>query len=108
MLLNRVLSVRAGEAGSHRGKGWEAFTECALRALVNRGGPLVAVLWGNDARRLAPMLGNGARMQSPHPSPLYASRGFFGTRPFSRVNAALQAQGASPIDWRLPVADNAP
>ncbi len=102
MLLNRVLTVRAGEAGSHRRRGWEAVTECAIHSLVTRGGPLVAVLWGNDARALAPMLGDVPRIESAHPSPLSASRGFFGSRPFSRVNAALAAQGAEPLDWQLP------
>ena len=101
MLLNRVLTVRAGAPASHRGKGWEAVSECAIRALVARGGPLVAVLWGNDARQLASMLGDVPRIESPHPSPLSASRGFFGSRPFSRANAALEAQGASPVDWRV-------
>ena len=101
MLLNRVLTVRAGAPASHRGKGWEAVTECAIRALVARGGPLVAVLWGNDARQLASMLGDVPRIESPHPSPLSASRGFFVSRPFSRANAALEAQGASPVDWRV-------
>ena len=101
MLLNRVLTVRAGAPASHRGKGWEAVTECAIRALVARGGPLVAVLWGNDARQLGSMLGDVPRIESPHPSPLSASRGFFGSRPFSRANAALEAQGASPVDWRV-------
>lgn len=101
MLLNRVLTVRAGTPASHRGKGWETVTECAIRALVARGGPLVAILWGNDARQLGPMLGDVPRIESPHPSPLSASRGFFGSRPFSRANAALEAQGAQPIDWRL-------
>lgn len=102
MLLNRVLTVRAGASGSHRGIGWEEFTECAIRALLARGGPLVAVLWGNDARSLGPMLGLVPRIESPHPSPLSASRGFFGSRPFSRANAALEAQGATAVDWRLP------
>jgi len=101
LLLNRVLTVRAGDAGSHRGRGWEEVTECAIRALVARGGPLVALLWGNDARKLAPMLKGVPIVESAHPSPLSASRGFFGSRPFSRANEALQAQGASPIDWRL-------
>ena len=101
MLLNRVLTVRAGAPASHRGKGWEAVTECAIRALVARGSPLVSVLWGNDARQLAPMLGDVPRIESPHPSPLSASRGFFGSRPFSRANAALEVQGADPVDWRL-------
>lgn len=101
MLLNRVLTVRAGTPASHRGKGWEAFTEHAIRTLVDRGGPLVAILWGNDARSLGPMLGSVPRIESPHPSPLSASRGFFGSRPFSRANEALAAQGADPVDWRL-------
>lgn len=104
MLLNRVLTVRAGAPASHRRKGWETVTECAIRALVARGGPLVAVLWGNDARGLAPMLGEVPRIESAHPSPLSASRGFFGSRPFSRANAALEAQGAQPVDWALPQA----
>lgn len=101
MLLNRVLTVRAGDAGSHRRKGWEAVTEQAIRSLVQRGGPLVAILWGNDARSLAPMLGDIPRIESVHPSPLSASRGFFGSKPFSRANAALEEQGAAPVDWRL-------
>ncbi|EYT52002.1 uracil-DNA glycosylase [Leucobacter sp. UCD-THU] len=101
MLLNRVLTVRTGAPASHRGKGWETFTEHAIRALAARGGPLVAILWGNDARSLAPMLGAVPRIESPHPSPLSASRGFFGSRPFSRANDALVGQGADPVDWRL-------
>lgn len=101
MLLNRVLTVRAGDAGSHRRRGWEAVTEHAIRTLVDRGGPLVAILWGNDARALAPLLGDTPRIESAHPSPLSASRGFFGSRPFSRANEALVAQGAEPIDWRV-------
>ncbi len=99
MLLNRCLTVRPGVPGSHRGHGWEAFTEHAIRSLVARGGPLVAILWGRDAQGLAPMLGDVARIESPHPSPLSASRGFFGSRPFSQANAALATQGASPIAW---------
>ncbi len=102
MLLNRVLTVRAGAAGSHRGKGWEAVTDCAIRALVARHVPLVAVLWGNDARRIGPLLGDTARIESAHPSPLSAARGFFGSRPFSRVNELLVRQGADPIAWGLP------
>lgn len=99
MLLNRVLTVRAGAAASHRGKGWEDITAFAIRALNHRGGPLVAILWGNDARSLAPLLTNAVVIESPHPSPLSASRGFFGSRPFSRANAALVDMGAAPIDW---------
>ncbi|KUH92633.1 uracil-DNA glycosylase [Mycobacterium sp. IS-1556] len=104
MLLNRVLTVRPGSPASHRGKGWEAVTECAIRALVARNQPLVAVLWGRDASTLKPML-DGAdcvAIESPHPSPLSATRGFFGSRPFSRANELLEKLGAEPIDWRLP------
>lgn len=102
MLLNRVLTVRAGASGSHRGKGWETVTEQAIRALVARGGPLVAILWGRDAGTLVPMLGGVPSIRSAHPSPLSASSGFFGSRPFSRANAMLVAQGAEPVDWSLP------
>jgi uracil-DNA glycosylase len=101
LLLNRVLTVRAGTPASHRGRGWEAVTEQAIRALVAREQPLVAVLWGRDAQGLRPMLGETPAIESPHPSPLSASRGFFGSRPFSRVNTLLAEQGAEPIDWRL-------
>ncbi|MDE0573713.1 uracil-DNA glycosylase [Demequina sp. B12] len=101
LLLNRVLTVRAGkgQAGSHRGIGWEQVTEATIAALGKRSGPLVAVLWGNDAQSLAPLLGDIPVVASAHPSPLSAHRGFFGSQPFSRVNAALQAQGAPPIRW---------
>lgn len=102
LLLNRVLTVRAGAAGSHRGRGWEAVTGAAITALAARGGPLVAILWGRDAQSLAPELPGVPVIASPHPSPLSARTGFFGSRPFSRANAALVAQGADPIDWRLP------
>lgn len=104
MLCNRVLTVAAGEAGSHRGRGWEAVTDRAIAALVERGGPLVAILWGRDAAALAPRLGDVAIVTSAHPSPLSARRGFFGSRPFSRTNELLVAQGADPIDWTLPAA----
>ncbi|MBX7450235.1 uracil-DNA glycosylase [Mycolicibacterium sp. 3033] len=102
MLLNRVLTVRPGTPASHRGKGWEAVTECAIRALVTRDRPLVAVLWGRDAATLRPMLGDTAVIESAHPSPLSASRGFFGSRPFSRVNELLADMDAEPVEWRLP------
>ncbi|MDZ4267974.1 MAG: uracil-DNA glycosylase [Mycobacterium sp.] len=102
MLLNRVLTVRPGTPASHRGKGWEAITECAIRALVARQQPLVAVLWGRDAATLKPMLGDTKTIESAHPSPLSASRGFFGSRPFSRANELLETMGAEPVDWRLP------
>ncbi len=101
VLLNRVLTVRPGAPASHRGKGWEEITETAIRGLVARGGPLVAILWGRDAQSLRPMLGEVPIVASPHPSPLSASRGFFGSRPFSRANDLLAAQGAQPIDWRV-------
>ncbi|MCW2686175.1 MAG: Uracil-DNA glycosylase [Mycobacterium sp.] len=104
MLLNRVLTVRPGTPASHRGKGWEAVTECAIRALVARSQPMVAVLWGRDASTLKPMLTGSECLviESAHPSPLSASRGFFGSRPFSRANELLAGMGAEPIDWRLP------
>ena len=101
LLLNRVLTVRPGAAASHRGKGWEAVTGRAIAALVERGGPLVAILWGRDAQTLGPALGDVPRIESAHPSPLSASGGFFGSRPFSRANALLREQGADPIDWSL-------
>lgn len=101
LLLNRVLTVRPGESASHRGKGWEAVTEQAIRALVARDQPLVAILWGRDAQKLRPMLGEAPAIESAHPSPLSASRGFFGSRPFSRANELLVEQGASPVEWRL-------
>lgn len=101
MLLNRVLTVRPGEAASHRGRGWEPVTECAIRALVRRGGPLAAILWGRDAQSLKPMLEGVPWVESAHPSPLSARRGFFGSRPFSRVNRLLEEQGGQPVDWSL-------
>ena len=104
LLLNRVLTVRPGTPASHRGKGWEAVTECAIRALVARDQPMVAILWGRDASTLKPMLADSrcVAIESPHPSPLSASRGFFGSRPFSRANELLAGMGADPVDWRLP------
>lgn len=102
MLLNRVLTVGVGKPASHRGKGWEAVTEQAIRALVARDAPLVAILWGRDARSLKPLLGATPTIESAHPSPLSASNGFFGSRPFSRANALLVERGAEPVDWRLP------
>ncbi|GAA2644182.1 uracil-DNA glycosylase [Streptomyces lunalinharesii] len=102
LLLNRALTTAPRKPAAHRGKGWEQVTEQAIRALVARGGPLVAVLWGSDARRLRPLLGNLPAVESVHPSPMSADRGFFGSRPFSRVNDLLVGQGAQPVDWRLP------
>lgn len=105
MLLNRVLTVRPGAPASHRGKGWERVTDHAIRVLVGRGTSLVAILWGRDAQSLKPMLGATPVVESVHPSPLSASRGFFGSKPFSRANALLERQGAEPVDWRLAVAE---
>lgn len=103
LLLNRALTVRAGEAGSHRGIGWESVTEQALRSLNHRKAkPLVAVLWGNDAIASKDYLSNAVVIESAHPSPLSASRGFFGSRPFSRVNTALIELDQDPINWALP------
>ncbi len=105
LMLNRVLTVQAGEPASHRGIGWEAVTETAVRALAESGRPLVSILWGAQARQLQPILNAGSHTEvivSPHPSPLSASRGFFGSRPFSRTNEALHRLGAEPIDWKLP------
>jgi len=103
-LLNRVLTVAPGNAGSHRNRGWEPITEHAIRALAAREQPLVGVLWGRDAASVAPILAehNVPYLTSAHPSPLSAHRGFFGSRPFSKVNALLAEQGASPVDWQLP------
>ncbi|MBN9609140.1 MAG: uracil-DNA glycosylase [Actinobacteria bacterium 69-20] len=101
VLLNRVLTVAPGAPASHRGRGWEAVTDAAIRALVARGGPMVAILWGRDAQSLTPALGTVPVIASAHPSPLSADRGFFGSRPFSRANALLAEQGGEPIDWRL-------
>ena len=101
MLLNRSLTVRPGTPASHRGRGWEEVTQCAIEALARRGGPCVAILWGRDAQGLKAMLGTIPYVESVHPSPLSASRGFFGSRPFSRVNALLTEQDAEPVDWRL-------
>lgn len=102
LLLNRVLTVTPGRPASHRGRGWERVTERAIEALATRGGPLAAVLWGRDAQTAKPVLGGVPWVESAHPSPLSASRGFFGSRPFSRVDDLLVRQGGTPVDWRLP------
>ena len=103
LLLNRVLTVGAGEPGSHRGIGWESFTEAAIRGLVERiEEPLVAILWGKDAQSLTEMLGDVPIIESAHPSPLSADRGFFGSRPFSQANEFLDDLGGEPISWALP------
>ena len=107
LLLNRVLTVQPGKPGSHRGKGWEQVTEQAIRALAARkttkpGAPLVAILWGRDARTLVPLLGGIPCIESAHPSPYSANSGFFGSHPFSRANQLLEQHGAEPVDWKLP------
>ena len=102
LLLNRSLTTAPRNPNAHRDKGWEAVTEQAIRALVERGPALVAILWGRDARNLRPLLGPAPCLEAPHPSPRSADRGFFGSRPFSRTNELLVRQGAQPIDWRLP------
>jgi len=102
MLLNRVLTVQPGKPGAHRGQGWEEVTEQAIRALADRDSPLVAILWGRDARSLAPLLGAARCIESAHPSPNSADRGFFGSRPFSRANQLLEKASAQPVDWKLP------
>ncbi|MGW0734009.1 uracil-DNA glycosylase [Streptomyces sp. NPDC002851] len=102
LLLNRALTTAPRKPAAHRGKGWEEVTEQAIRALVARGKPLVSVLWGRDARNLRPLLGDLPAVESAHPSPMSADRGFFGSRPFSRANDLLVRLGAQPVDWRLP------
>ncbi|WP_329391109.1 uracil-DNA glycosylase [Streptomyces sp. NBC_01716] len=102
LLLNRALTTAPRKPAAHRGKGWEEVTEQAIRALVGRGKPLVSILWGRDARNLRPLLGDLPAIESAHPSPMSADRGFFGSRPFSRANDLLTGQGAQPVDWQLP------
>jgi uracil-DNA glycosylase len=102
LLLNRALTVMPGKPNSHQGKGWEEVTEQAIRALAARDEPMVAILWGRNARNLRPLLGQVPAIESAHPSPMSAANGFFGSRPFSRANALLEQQGAAPVDWKLP------
>lgn len=102
LLLNRVLTVTPGAPASHRNKGWEEVTKQAIAALVARQAPLVAILWGRDAAALKKDLGDTPLIESAHPSPLSAARGFFGSQPFSRANALLKEVGGEPINWRLP------
>jgi uracil-DNA glycosylase len=102
LLLNRALTVEPGKPNSHQGKGWEEVTEQAIKALAARGGPLVAILWGRNARNLRPLLEPVPCIESAHPSPLSARSGFFGSKPFSRANQLLEQQGATPVDWKLP------
>ncbi|MEU0487784.1 uracil-DNA glycosylase [Nocardiopsis sp. NPDC006139] len=101
LLLNRVLTVQPGSPASHKGKGWEAITDQAIRALAERGGPLVAILWGRQARDLRPLMPGVPCVESAHPSPMSARNGFFGSKPFSRTNEMLKEQGAEPVDWSL-------
>lgn len=100
MLLNRVLTVRAGQAGSHRNGGWEQITEATVRQIAQND-HLVAILWGRPAQQLAPIIGRERCVMSPHPSPLSAYRGFFGSKPFSTANKILVERGADPVDWSL-------
>ena len=110
MLLNRCLTVEPGKPGSHQGRGWEVVTDAAISALNNRRRPdgsvkpLVAILWGRKAQTLEPLLTNAFIIKSPHPSPMSARYGFFGSKPFSRANQALIAAGEKPVDWSLPSA----
>lgn len=101
LLLNAVLTVRGGEAGSHRNIGWESFTSRIIEMLNNRAEPVIFILWGRDAQNKKALITNPRHpiIESPHPSPLSAHRGFFGSRPFSRVNALLEASNIEPIDW---------
>jgi len=102
LLLNATLTVRAGAAASHQGKGWERFTDQVLRAVNAKTSPVVFVLWGASARRKRDLIDTTRHtiIESAHPSPLSASNGFFGSRPFSRINAALESAGHTPVDWR--------
>lgn len=103
MLLNTVLTVRAHQANSHRGIGWEEFTDAAIRILNDVDRPIVFILWGKPAQMKKAMLNNPKHLilEAPHPSPLSAYRGFFGSRPFSRTNDFLTANGLTPIDWQI-------
>ena len=101
LLLNRVLSVTPGKPGSHRNKGWETVTDQAIRALAERDKPLVAILWGRDARNMRPLMPGVPCVESTHPSPMSARNGFFGSRPFSRTNRTLEEMGAAPVNWQL-------
>ena len=103
-MLNTVLTVRAHQANSHRGIGWEEFTDAAIRVLNEQDRPIVFILWGKPAQEKIKMIDKSRHIiiTSPHPSPLSASRGFFGSKPFSKTNDALLALGEEPIDWQLP------
>ena len=103
LMLNTVLTVRAHQANSHRGKGWEEFTDAAIRILNEQDRPMVFILWGSPAQKKAAMLHNPKHLilKAPHPSPLSAFRGFFGSRPFSQTNDFLVKNGLEPIDWQI-------
>ena len=103
LMLNTVLTVRAHQANSHRGKGWEEFTDAAIRILNEQDRPMVFILWGSPAQKKAAMLHNPKHLilKAPHPSPLSAFRGFFGSRPFSQTNEFLERNGLTPIDWQI-------
>jgi uracil-DNA glycosylase len=103
-LLNAVLTVQAHQPGSHRERGWERFTDAVIRRLNDRDTPVVFVLWGRYARNKAAFIDENRHLvvESPHPSPMSASSGFFGSRPFSQINAGLAESGLEPIDWQLP------
>lgn len=104
LLLNAVLTVQAHQANSHKDKGWETFTDAVIRAVNAKTDPVVFVLWGANARKKIALIDQGRHtvIESAHPSPLSAYRGFFGSRPFSRINAALRAAGKAEIDWQIP------
>ena len=110
LLLNATLTVEEGKAGAHQGRGWEQFTDAAIHALAEQREGLVFVLWGSYAQKKGGFIDQGRHLvlRGPHPSPLSAHRGFFGTRPFSQANAYLQSRGEAPIDWALPAADALP
>ena len=103
LLLNATLTVRAHQAASHQGKGWETFTDEVIRAVDDKPERVVFILWGNSARKKRTLIDTSRHVviESPHPSPLSAHRGFFGSKPFSRANEALVAAGRDPVDWRL-------
>ena len=103
LLLNTVLTVRAHQANSHRGIGWEKFTDAAIRVLAEQDRPMVFILWGRPAQTKKSMLHNPKHLilEAPHPSPLSAYRGFFGSRPFSQTNEFLEKNGLAPIDWQI-------
>lgn len=104
LLLNAVLTVRAHQPGSHQGKGWETFTDAVIQAVSQRDGPVVFVLWGNFAKKKLPLIDPEKNhiITGVHPSPLSAARGFFGSKPFSRINAYLRESGQREVDWQIP------